>query len=104
MRRSGAHSSSRALGRSAGTAPPVEPVPSASIAVADPGAMVDSPTSKRSTAKRVGAVGSTGGEVGEPAGDGDGTGLAAVVGAGDASMPTGLTVYTPRRSVWQDDR
>src|SRR5436309_5069972 len=55
--------------------------PSASIAAADPGAIVDSPTSKRLTANRTGALGSTGGRVpaGDPLGDesGDAAGLAA---------------------------
>src|SRR6185295_5322271 len=64
----GTHSSSRVVGRSV-AAPPVPPgvgeptavVPSASIAAAEPGAMVDSSTSNRSTAKRTGANGSCGG-------------------------------------------
>ena len=43
--------------------------PSASIAAAEPGAMFDSPGSKRSTAKRLGAFGSAGGAVGTGVGD-----------------------------------
>jgi len=75
------------------------PVPSASMVAADPGAIVDSPTSKRLTANRTGALGSTGGRVpaGDPLGDscgeaaaleGDAAGLAAPPdGAGLAALP-----------------
>ena len=62
----GSHSSFRVVGRSTGVpALPVAgeatgDVPRASMADADPGAIVDSPTSKRSTAKRMGAAASTG--------------------------------------------
>ncbi len=62
----GTHSSSRVVGRST-TAVPALPgageatgvLPRASMAAAEPGAMVDSPTSNRSTANRTGAAGST---------------------------------------------
>ena len=76
------------------------PVPSASMVAADPGAIVDSPTSKRLTANRTGALGSTGGRVpagdppGDPAGDplGDSCGEAAALeadAAGLAAPPDG---------------
>jgi hypothetical protein len=54
--------------------------PRASISDADPGAMFDSAGSKRSTAKRFGALGSAGSAVGpgvgEPAADGAGEAVA----------------------------
>src|SRR6058998_1509287 len=92
-------------------------LPSASMADADPGAIVDSPTSKRFTANRTGALGSTGGRVpgGDPLGDesGDAAGLAAppeaaglaatpeaagveADGAGPPPVtPSGVAAYTP---------
>src|SRR6186997_3319696 len=66
----GTHSSSRAVARAVAGVPSSLPVagdadapgttPRASIAAAEPGAIVDSSTSKRSTAKRAGAFGSSG--------------------------------------------
>ncbi len=50
------------------------------MAATDPGAMFDSPTSKRSTAKRTGAFGSTG--TAGAAADPDGRALARGVGSG----------------------
>src|SRR6266508_40014 len=120
------HSSSRAGGRvpaSPVACPPLPAaapllVPSASRAVPDPGAMVDSPTSNRFTAKRTGARGSADrravpGEA-APLLPGDGAALAAAPlppgvgsalapaeppGTGDAAeagaSPSGVTVYTP---------
>jgi hypothetical protein len=67
----GIHSSSRAFGRSTGGAPPVALpvpwlVPSAASLAGSPGAMTDSSTSRRSTAKRVGVPASGGRKVGAP--------------------------------------
>src|SRR6266542_1852850 len=119
------HSSSRAGCRvpaSPVACPPLPaaaplPVPSASRAVPDPGAMVDSPTSNRFTAKRTGARGSADRRVPPEAAallPGDGAALAAAPlppgvgsalapaeppGTGDAAeagaSPSGVTVYTP---------
>src|SRR6476646_2573504 len=82
----GTHSSSRAVARAEAGVPWPLPVPGdadapgttprASIAAAEPGAIVDSSTSKRSTAKRAGAFGSTG--------SADGAGEPLVVGVGRA--------------------
>ena len=88
----GTHSSSRVVGRSVvapvpspGAGDPLAVVPSASMVAAEPGAIVDSSTSNRSTAKRTGAMGSSGGGLpaapaevaGEAADDGLAWGLAA---------------------------
>src|SRR5688572_31584524 len=98
----GTHSSSRAVGRvvagepwpvaGPGDAEAPGPTPSPSIAAAEPGAIVDSSTSKRATAKRTGAFGSTGCSDGaaEPPGPADAPGLAPVVGVGRAVGPEPL--------------
>ena len=76
----------------AGEAPGAVPRPS--IREADPGAIVDSPTSNRSTANRVGAYGSTaGGGLALAPPDGAADGGAEALGAADASgSRTGVTV------------
>src|SRR6187402_265999 len=129
MRTSGTHSSSRVVGRevAAGAGTPLAPgagapsgvVPRASIDAAEPGAIVDSLTSNRSTAKWTGASGSSGGggladaPAAAPApadAPAEGGGVARAVGA--APLPAladgsaaasgsgiGVTVYTPSWSV-----
>src|SRR5262245_46659461 len=82
----GTHSSSRVVVAAAGVPPPrgspgaVGADPRASMPATEPGAIVDSLTSNRSTAKRTGASGSTG------AGD---DGPASVVGRGEAGRALG---------------
>src|SRR5919106_6964248 len=94
----GTHSSSRAGGRSATGAPPAPgspdapgtaaTLPSFSSAAADPGAIADSATSKRSTANRIGASGSAPGGGREPDALADGRD---VVGDGAAGSPEEVT-------------
>src|SRR6476661_3375604 len=117
----GSHSSSRAGGRfaaagdgtfeapGAGEAPGATAAwPSFSRSAALPGLIVDSPTSKRSTANRTGVDESPpwtaapavpglpeGGLVGRGVADGDAPPLGAA-----PSGKTGVAVYTPSRSVW----
>src|SRR4051812_41138013 len=98
----GTHSSSRAVGRVAagdpwpppgpGEAEVPDPTPRASMAATEPGAMVDSSPSKRSTAKRTGACGSPAGADGtaEPPAAAAAPGLPAVVGVGRAVAPVPL--------------
>src|SRR5918994_1659542 len=88
----GTHSSSRVVGRSVTSPLPLplpgdgdaSVVPRASMAATEPGAIDDSPTSNRSTAKRTGAKGSSGGT--EPLGRGvaDGAPLGVPVADGAA--------------------
>src|SRR3954447_10405287 len=118
----GIHSSSRVVDRSGAMAPDGaafepgaadEPAarPSASIVAAEPGAIVDSSTSNRSTANRTGAYGSSGGADppatiapeppgADPTGRSDADGTApdgADEGVPDeaAASLTGVTVYSP---------
>src|SRR6476661_954714 len=103
-RRIGPHSSSRVVGGGSTAATPPLPgdaeapgspdgpatPPRASMAATEPGAMVDSSTSNRSTAKRTGAFGSAGGDdgVAEPGTvDPAGVGLATAVGRALAMAP-----------------
>ena len=102
----GTHSSSRAVGRAVAGGPRRSRVPGdaeaparrprASIAAAEPGAIVDSSTSNRSTAKRTGAFGSTGGADGaaEPGRCRSASGAA--VGA-DRTLPDGAGRRRRRR-------